>query len=130
MTTRSITILLVEDLARSRRFYEQVFAWPVQVDAPVYVELAMPGGHCIGLYQRQASARNLGGQVPTPTPPGELSTTELYLHVDDVAASVERLRAAGARLLSPCAPRDWGDDAAYFADPDGNIVVVARPSEA
>ena len=27
----------------------------------------------------------------------------------------------------PAAPRDWGDEAAYFADPDGNVLVVARP---
>jgi uncharacterized glyoxalase superfamily protein PhnB len=40
---------------------------------------------------------------------------------------VNRLTAAGARVLSPVAPRDWGDDAAYFADPDGNVIVVARP---
>jgi len=37
------------------------------------------------------------------------------------------LEAAGARLLSAAAPRDWGDEAAYFADPDGNVLVVARP---
>jgi len=31
------------------------------------------------------------------------------------------------RLLSPLAARPWGHEAAYFADPDGNVVVVARP---
>jgi uncharacterized glyoxalase superfamily protein PhnB len=40
---------------------------------------------------------------------------------------VERLHSAGARALSPLGPRDWGDEAAYFADPDGNVLVVARP---
>ena len=28
--------------------------------------------------------------------------------------------------LSPLAPRDWGDEAAYFADPDGVVIAVAR----
>ncbi len=37
-----------------------------------------------------------------------------------------RAIAAGARELSPLAPRDWGDEAAYFADPDGNVLAVAR----
>jgi hypothetical protein len=26
----------------------------------------------------------------------------------------------------PRAERGWGDEAAYFADPDGNVVAVAR----
>ena len=51
----------------------------------------------------------------------------LYLRVDDLPAAVDALEAAGARLLSAAAPRDWGDEAAYFADPDGNVLVVARP---
>src|SRR5207244_3574714 len=36
------------------------------------------------------------------------------------------LVAAGARPLSPRAPRVWGDEAAYFADPDGHVVAVSR----
>ena len=60
-------------------------------------------------------------------PAGAITATELYLRVDDLAAAVEALAAAGARLLSPAAQRDWGDEAAYFADPDGNVLVVARP---
>ena len=32
-----------------------------------------------------------------------------------------------ARELSKLAPRDWGEQAAYFADPDGNVIVAARP---
>ena len=44
-----------------------------------------------------------------------------------VATTSRRLTARGARCLSPLAPRPWGDEAAYFEDPDGNVVVVARP---
>lgn len=41
---------------------------------------------------------------------------------------IARLEELGARALSPMALRDWGDEAAYFADPDGNVVVIARLS--
>ena len=40
--------------------------------------------------------------------------------------AIERLVRAGARELSPLAVRPWGDEAAYFADPSGNVLVVAR----
>ena len=56
-------ILAVDDVARSAKFYQDVFGWPVRMDAGVIVELELPGG----------------------------------------------------------------DEAAYFADPDGNVVAVARP---
>jgi catechol 2,3-dioxygenase-like lactoylglutathione lyase family enzyme len=96
------------------------------VDVPVYAEFELPGGMRLGLYQREGFARNTG-QAPAATPLGAISGTEVYFYVDDLAAAVARLQAAGAKLLSPVAKRDWGDEAAYFADPDGNVLVVARP---
>lgn len=124
-----LTILAVADLARSKRFYDAVFAWPRTVDVPVYAEHELPGGMRLGLYERMAFAHNTG-QVPEPIPPGGLAPTELYFHAEDPEALAQKLAAAGARELSAFAPRPWGDEAAYFADPDGNVLVVARPMPA
>ena len=121
-----LTILAVADLARSRAFYDAAFGWPVQVEVPVYVEYALTATQGLGLYLRQGFARNTG-IAPAAVPAGAITGTEIYLRVDDLPAAVERLRSAGARLLSPSAPRDWGDEAAYFADPDGNVIAVAVP---
>ena len=125
-TTHVLTILAVEDLPRAVTFYASGFDWRQVVGAPGYAEFELPGGMRLGLYERQGFGRNTG-QVPAPTPPGELAPTELYFHADDLEAAIERLRRAGARELSALAPRDWGDEAAYFADPDGNVLVLARP---
>ena len=120
-----LTILAVADLERSVAFYREAFGWPTKVDVPVYVELALPGGTSVGLYVREAFAHNVG-QVPTLGAPERIGGTELYFHVDDLDAAIQRIEAAGATLLSARAPRDWGDEAAYYADPDGNVLVVAR----
>lgn len=122
----ALTILAVEDLRRAANFYAAAFGWPRSVDAPIYVELALPEGMRLGLYERAGFARNTG-RAPARIAAGELAPTELYLYPDDLAQAIRRLEAAGARLLSARAPRDWGDDAAYYADPDGNVLVVARP---
>jgi uncharacterized glyoxalase superfamily protein PhnB len=50
----------------------------------------------------------------------------LYVHTDDLEGAEARLQAAGATPLSERAVRGWGHQAAYYADPDGNIVAVAR----
>jgi predicted enzyme related to lactoylglutathione lyase len=129
MATRHVlTILAVRDLSRASAFYTQAFGWPQTVSAPVYVEFGLPGGLRLGLYAREAFARNTGEAAGRPIA-GELTCTELYLHTDDLDDAIARLGSAGARALSPRAVRDWGDEAAYFADPDGNVVVVARPLE-
>ena len=122
----SLVILAVADPAASAAFYRAAFGWLAAVEVPVYVELALPGGRGLGLYQREAFAANTG-VVPSAAPAGGLSPAELYLRVDDLGAAVAALEAAGARTLSPAKPRPWGDEAAYFADPDGHVVVVARP---
>jgi lactoylglutathione lyase len=128
MTTRHVlTILAVSDVARSAAFYADTFGWPRSVDLPVYVELALPGGMRLGLYTRAGFAANTG-EGPAQVPPGGIGPTELYLHTDDLDRACARLRQAGARELSGPADRPWGDRAAYFADPDGNVVVVAEPA--
>ena len=122
-----LVILAVTDAARARRFYDAAFAWPVELEFPGGVSYRTAQGSGVMLYGREGFAGNTG--VAPAAPPAQGTTaTELYLHVDDLGAAIARLEAAGARLLSPRAPRSWGDDAAYYADPDGNVLALAAPS--
>lgn len=121
-----LTILAVEDLPRATSFYAQGFGWAQVVDEPAYVEFVLPGGMRLGLYERTAFASNVG-RAPARIAAGQIAPTELYLHADQIHTSIDRLKSIGARELSPLERRDWGDEAAYFADPDGNVVVLARP---
>jgi predicted enzyme related to lactoylglutathione lyase len=125
-TRLALVILAVADVARAVRFYRAAFEWRVTVDVPVYVEFVLADGMRVGLYERAAFAANTGS-VPHAVPRDALAPTELYLYADDLASAIERIEAAGARILSPLATRAWGDVAAYFADPDGNVIVLARP---
>ncbi len=123
-----LTILAVDDLAASVRFYRQAFGFPVRAEVPVYVELALDDGRGLGLYRRESFGANTG-IVPERVAPGGVAGAELYFNVDDMDEAVSRIERAGGRLLSPRAVRPWGDEAAYYADPDGYVVVVARPPE-
>ncbi len=121
-----LTILAVKDLPAAAKFYQQAFGWPMRVEVPVYVEFGLPDGRGFGVYQREGYAHNTG-QLPAALPTHAISATEIYLHCENLELSIEQLKEAGARELSALAERDWGDQAAYFADPDGNVIVVARP---
>lgn len=131
MTTQArlaLVILAVHDVSRAARFYEDAFGWRTEVDVPVYREYALPAGMRLGLYRRDAFMKNIGERPVSLRAPEHTLATELYLLVDDLDAAATRLTELGARCLSPIAPRPWGDTAAYFEDPEGNVVVVARPT--
>jgi len=121
-----LTILAVADFERAVAFYRAAFGWPAKVDVPVYVEFELPDGRGLGVYKREAFALNTG-QAPALPAGGAISGAELYFHCDDLPGAIGRMEAAGGRLLSALAPRGWGDEAAYYADPDGNVLVLARP---
>lgn len=119
-------VFAVEDVARSEEFYGRAFGWKRSLAWPeTYTELELSSDDRLGLYRRDGFAEEAGAH-PVEVGHEKNSGTELYVHVDDIDAAVERLHDAGARPLSPRRPREWGDEAAYFADPDGNVVAVAR----
>lgn len=121
----ALIILAVSDLERSLGFYRRVFDWRQTVNTSGYVEFELPNDLRLGLYLREGFARNVG-QTPLLVPEAGLTSTEVYFQTDDLAGLIARLDKSGARKLSPLSLREWGDEAAYFADPDGNVIVVAR----
>jgi predicted enzyme related to lactoylglutathione lyase len=122
-------IYAVSDLGRSLQFYEQAFGWPRndRIDYANYVELMPPDGGSLGLYEREGFAGTVGAE-PSLIPAGRVAPAYVYVRVDDVDSAVARLEAAGGRPLSPPLDRSWGERAAWFADPDGNVVAVAQTS--
>ena len=121
-----LTILAVADLAKAVAFYREAFGWPTRVEVPVLVEFELPDGRGLALYQREGFGLNTQ-QAPVVLTEGEIAGTEIYLHCGNLEAVIARLTTAGARELAPLTPKDWGDEVAYFADPDGNVLAVARP---
>lgn len=115
-----LTILAVSELEVAAAFYRAAFGWPLRVEAPVYREFELPGGGRFGLYQQEGYERNLQHPVAS------VRSAELYFSCADPASEAERLLALGARLVSPLAPRPWGDEVVYLADPDGYVLALAR----
>jgi len=121
-------IFAVKDVDRSVAFYQGVFGWSrnERIDYREYVELHAPDG-TLGLCERDTYASLTGAPPMTPRN-GDVSPAYLYVRVPDVREAIAKLDEAGARPLAPLASRSWGDRAAWFADPDGNVVAVAQTS--
>lgn len=115
--------LFVEDLERSKRFYEDVFGLSVffedQNSAVFSFENAL-----INLLKIPA-ARDLiePGVVASP---GAGSRFQLTIPVEDVDAGCAELKARGVELLNGPMNRLWGVRTASFADPGGHIWEFAQ----
>jgi predicted enzyme related to lactoylglutathione lyase len=122
-------VLAVSDVDRAKQFYGEAFGWKPHLEWPgEYAELELPDQDWLGLYKEDGYAETAGAPVDE-LKRGRYGGAELYVQVEDVKAAIDSLRNAGAKALSPLARRGWGHEAAYFADPDGNIVAVARPTD-
>jgi len=131
MNTRAehvLTIIAVSDLKRSVDLYTQAFGWPINENAPNYVELKSADGHRFGLYQKDSFFKKLHHKAIPHLAPQEITGTEIYIHCAELEKCFSRLLKAGATPMAEITPMPWGDDVGYAADPDGNVIAVARPT--
>ena len=114
--------LFVEDLPQSKRFYEDVFELPPHFEDPHSV-VFMFGSTMINLLKIEEAPELIGPAAVAPRESG--SRMQFTLHVEDVDALVESLRAKGVELVNGPIDRPWGPRTACFADPAGHLWEIA-----
>lgn len=119
-------MLSTENLERAVGFYRDLLggteAYRFPEDGqPVFLVLKL-GESDIGL-GAITSARPLHGQAQRPALGHRI---ELCVYVDDVDATIERMRASGVPILLEPTQQVWGERVAYVSDPDGNLVMLTR----
>ncbi len=125
MTFESVdyVILYVRDIDRSIAFYRDVVGLPFKFLESGYAEFATKVTK-FALFDR-ALLSNLIGREQSEGGP----SAEVAFLVDDVDAEAERVKAAGAGILSGPVDRPWGQRTLHFLDPDGNVVEFAKELE-
>jgi lactoylglutathione lyase len=113
-------IFYVEDLERSIVFYRDVIGVPFKLRGEGYAEFDMDGTK-LGLFERSRLPELLGRDGGLPGP-----TAEILFVVPDVNAEADRLRGAGASILTGPVDRPWGHRTLHVADPDGHVVELAQ----
>lgn len=120
MTTPiSIVTLGVEDLARSRKFYEEGMGWPVTDDSGDEIVFFKLNGTILALYPYDDLAEETGLPSTRGLGFGGVTLAQNFRSKEEVDQVMEQARAAGALILTPPVQRHWGGYSGYFADPDG-----------
>lgn len=119
-------ILFVHDQQVSTSFYENVFQTKALLNVPGMTEIKI-SDHCkLGLMPNTGIQRILNNEMPHPETGRGIPRCELYLMVDNFDQQIQHLLSCGARQISAAEDRDWGHRVAYFADPDGHLLAIAK----
>lgn len=117
----SLVTIVSLNPATLAHFYQEALGFGVKVEMGGYIELRSEGVRfaiCSNEMMRDATAD------PVYMEPHRGRSFELAFpcdEPDDVDASFAQIVAKGARAVRPPADMPWGQRAAFFADPDGNI---------
>ncbi|MDP2062196.1 MAG: VOC family protein [Phaeovulum sp.] len=124
MTPQRVTLITlgVDDLARSRRFYE-AWGWRVAraLEGVVFFQLL---GSALGLFGREALAVDQG-RPGAALGTGAMTLAQNFATRAEVDAAFAAALAAGAKALKPPQEVFWGGYSGYFADPDGHVWELA-----
>jgi catechol 2,3-dioxygenase-like lactoylglutathione lyase family enzyme len=116
--------LFVEDLERSKLFYQDVFGLPVLFEDENSAVFKF-ANTMINLLEIPAARELIEPGVVAG--PGAGSRFQLTIPVDDVDAACAQLKARGVELLNGPMDRAWGIRTACFTDPGGHIWEFAQP---
>jgi hypothetical protein len=126
----NVVVLGVEDLAKTRAFYEAL-GWRSRPRDGMFARFQL-GDADLVLFPADALAEVV--RLPRVTGEGfKGSASAMILDSPEALDAVlGEVRAAGGTLLAEPADRPWGVRTAYFADPEGNAwelaCLPARPA--
>jgi catechol 2,3-dioxygenase-like lactoylglutathione lyase family enzyme len=120
----NIVTLGVDDLARSKAFYEAL-GWQLAGSVGDEICWFRTSDSYLGLFGREDLAKDAALRSE---PRAEFGGITLAICLESEAAvdtAFTEAIAAGARILKPAERADWGGYSGYFADPDGHPWEVA-----
>jgi lactoylglutathione lyase len=119
------TLLIVKDVARSRKFYEHVFgAQLIEDDEPAILRLANTW-----LLINGGGGPTDDKPTVTAAPPADSDrlSIAMNLRVADIRACYDLWRSRGAHFLTePKVHKDDGEIRCYIRDPDGYLIEVGQ----
>ncbi|MBN1319554.1 MAG: VOC family protein [Thermoleophilia bacterium] len=118
-------LIVVDDIARSRRFYEQLLGQRVKADHGENV--TFEGGLAIHLRPHYQSLLGDASRYPIAM---KTHNAELYFDADELEAVCESLEQAGVEFIHAIREEPWGQRVMRLYDPDGHIVEIGEPMEA
>ena len=124
MTPQRVTLITlgVEDLARSRAFYQALGWSPASVqDGVIFFQMH---GAVLGLFGRADLATDQG-RAGAKLGTGAMTLAQNFATENEVDAAYALALKSGAQALKVPQKVFWGGYSGYYADPDGHVWELA-----
>ena len=118
-------LIVVDDIARSRNFYEQLLGQKVKFDFGQDVQF--DGDFSIHLKPHYQAL--LGGAAQYPVTK-RAHWGELYFEIDELEPVYQRLLEADVEFIHSIQEQPWGQRVMCFYDPDDHLVEIGESMEA
>jgi uncharacterized protein len=115
----SIVTLGVDDLARSKAFYEAL-GWELASSVGDEICWFRTADSYLGLFGREELAKDAGLRSEPKADFGGITLAINLEREEAVDQAIAEAVSAGARILKPATRLDWGLYSGYVADPDGH----------
>jgi catechol 2,3-dioxygenase-like lactoylglutathione lyase family enzyme len=124
--TFQASVIFVQDIAASRRFYEELLGQEVEMDHGASVTFT--GG--LALWQVDHAFEMIYERTPDSTEQAGRRDHELHFETTDAQATSVRLLGAGVEFVHPVREMPWGKRIFRVCDPDGQIVAIGEQMSA
>ena len=119
-------VIFVQDIAVSRRFYEELLGQAVETDFGSSVDLQ----DGFNLWQIDHAFQTVYARAPDTAERLRQGNHELHFETADAKALSDRLSKAGVEFVHPLREMPWGKRIFRVRDPDGHTVAVGEPMTA
>jgi len=108
------------DVAKAKTFYSKLFGWKLE-------DMPMPGG---GTYTMIQVGEGTGGGMMSAQPPGSPPRWQAYVGVDDVAASTQKAKELGAKVMMGKTEVAGAGYMSVIVDPTGAAIALWQATQA
>lgn len=119
-------IIYVEDLSKTKVFYQLLFNLTPIIDEPGMCEYELLDGTILGIMPNTSLEKLFGKSFEKQKNRKALPQTELYFVVDNALQFHNRAIQLGASEIREFSQMDWGDSVAYSINHDGHILAFAE----
>jgi len=118
------SLILVNDISVSRKFYEELLEQKVDMDFGPNV--SFEGNLAIHLKTHFQGLLGDAERYPVTT---RANNGELYFETDEIDRIFQRLEQAGVEFLHVIQEQPWAQRVMRFYDPDGHIIEIGETME-
>lgn len=115
----------VQDLARSKAFWAELFGWQPANENAGDIAFFDMGGYVLSLFPRGQLAEDAQACSPEGSGFAGITLAHNVGRKEEVAAVLARAERLGAKIAKPAQDVFWGGHSGYFTDLDGHYWEVA-----